>query len=126
MDRGVETGYTKHNDLSIHLESCCLAKEKKHKCTYEGCKASYVRFDNLKQHISKEHTKQYLYTCKKCNKGFFTSPEATAHRKMCYTAKPADDHMEEDTPKDDEDGKGGVKGDDGNGGEGEGEGENDK
>ena len=119
MDRGVETGYTLCNVLSIHLESCGLAKEKKHKCTYESCKASYVRFDNLKQHISKEHTKQYLYTCKKCNKGFFTSPEATAHRKMCYTAKPADDHTEEDIPKDDEDGKGGVKGDDGNGGVGE-------
>ena len=31
MDRGVETGYTKCNDLSIHLQSCGLAKEKKHK-----------------------------------------------------------------------------------------------
>ena len=122
MDRGMETGYTKCNDLSIHLESCGLAKKKKHKCTYEGCKASYVRFDNLKQHVSKEHTKQYLYTCKKCNKGFYTSPEATVHRKICYTAKPADDHMEEDIPKDDEDDNGGDgnggKGDDGGGGKG--------
>ena len=110
MDRGVKTGYTKCNDLSIHLESCGLVKEKKHKCTYEGCKASYVRFDNLKQHISKEHMKQYLYTCKKCNEGSSLHLRQLLIKKMCYTAKPADDYMEEDILKDDENGNG--KGDD--------------
>ena len=74
------------------------------KCTYKDCSASYARFDNLKQHISKEHAKQFLYTCKKCNKGFYTLPKATAHQEMCYPAKPNEDHMEEDITKDDEEG----------------------
>ena len=106
MKKDVLTGYTKRNDLSIHLQSCGKEKEKKFKCDYKDCKASYVRSDNLKQHIAKEHTKKILYTCKKCDKGFYTSPEATAHRKICYPEKPDDDHTVEDIPKDeDENGK---------------------
>ena len=43
-----------------------------------------MRASNLRQHVARDHTKEVLYTCKKCGKGFFTSPEATAHRKLCY------------------------------------------
>ena len=92
LEVGVETGYTKRNDLVHHLEGCGLEKEKKFKCEYEKCDASYMRSDNLKQHIAEKHTKKYLYFCKKCNKGFFKSPEASAHRKLCFPIKPPGDH----------------------------------
>ena len=95
MDRGAETGYTKCNDLVKHLETCGQVKEKKYICNYKDCGKSYMRYDNLRQHIAKDHTKQELYKCKKCNKGFHTSPEATAHQKICYTSKPDDNHVED-------------------------------
>ena len=79
MKADVEIGYTKQNDLSKHLEGCGVPKEKKFKCNYENCNAAYIHQDNLKQHIATEHTKQFLYHCKKCQKGFTSSPLATAH-----------------------------------------------
>ena len=96
MDRGAETGYTKCNDLVKHLETCGQVKEKKYICDYNDCGKSDVRYDNLRQHIAKDHPKQELYKCKKCNKGFTTSPEATAHRKICHPSKPDDNHVEQD------------------------------
>ena len=101
MKQGVETGYTKRNDLNKHLEGCGSVKEKKYKCTYENCNHSYIRPDNLKQHIATVHTKQILYTCKKCNKGFTSSPEATAHRKICFPDKPDTGHVNEEAEDDD-------------------------
>ena len=63
-----------------------------------------------------------MYTCKKCKKGFFTSPEATAHRKLCYPLKTATNNPEEDI---NEGGKGnGDTGGNGGGGEKGGDGEN--
>ena len=97
MKADVEIGYTKRNDLSKHLEGCGVPKEKKFKCNYENCNAAYIHQDNLKQHIAIEHTKQFLYHCKKCQKGFTLSPLATAHRKICYPDKPKPDHTVEDT-----------------------------
>ena len=69
---------------------------KKFKCNYENCTSAYIRQDNLKQHIATEHTKQFLYHCKKCQKGFTSSPLAIAHRKICYPEKPKSDHTAED------------------------------
>ena len=97
MKADVEIGYTKRNDLSKHLEGCGVPKEKKFKCNYENCNAAYIRQEYLKQHIATEHTKQFLYHCKKCQKGFTSSPLATAHRKICYPDKPKSDHTVEDT-----------------------------
>ena len=82
MDKGVETRYTKRNNLAKHLLGCGGTKEKKFKCTYEKCNAAYIRQDNLKQHIAIQHTHVFLYKCKKCGNQFHTSPEATAHRKI--------------------------------------------
>ena len=113
MDRGAEIGYTKRNDLVKHLETCGQVKEKKYVCDYKDCGKSYMRYDNLRQHIAKDHTKQELYKCKKCNKGFHTSPEATAHRKICYPSKPDDNHVAQDLEEDDT----GEKGEKGDGGE---------
>ena len=96
MKVGVETGYTKCNNLTKHLEGCGTPKEKKHKCTYPDCKSAYIRPDNLKQHIATEHTKEFLYHCKKCKKGFTSSPLATAHRKICFPDNPKADHIDED------------------------------
>ena len=79
MKKDVESGYTMRNDLNKHLEGCGTTKEKKFKCTYQDCTESYIRSDNLRQHVARVHTKIPLYTCKKWNKGFFTSlgkPEA--------------------------------------------------
>ena len=42
LNKGVETGYPKRNDLVKHLTSCGMEKEKKHKCEYENCNAAYV------------------------------------------------------------------------------------
>ena len=97
MKRGVESGYTKRNDLNKHLEGCGTTKEKKFKCTYQGCTESYVRSDNLRQHVSRVHTKIPLYTCKKCNKGFFTSKDASIHRKECFPGKPEPTYTEEES-----------------------------
>ena len=111
MDRGVETGYTKHNDLTKHLTSCGGIKEKKYKCTYEGCNAAYVCPDNLKQHIALQHTHVFLYKCKKCGKEFYTSPDVTSHRKQYYPIAPDKDHVTEETdPKTDENGTKNQKG----------------
>ena len=97
INKGVETGYTKRNDLVKHLTSCGMEKEKKHKCDYENCTAAYVRPDNLKQHVAQVHTHKFLYFCKKCKQGFFTSPEATNHRKLCFPGKPAPGHTSQET-----------------------------
>ena len=61
-----------------------------------------MRASNLRQHIAQDHTKEVLYTCKKCGKGFFTSPEATAHRKLCYPPKVIVNNPEEDINEDEE------------------------
>ena len=74
MKKDVLTGYTKRNDLSIHLQSCGKEKEKKFKCTYKDCESSYVRSDNLKQHIAKEHTKKIYIHVRSVIKGF-TPPQ---------------------------------------------------
>ena len=84
MLKKVETGYTKRNDLVHHLEKCGEPVERKYVCTWKDCSKSFMRASNLRQHVARDHTKEVLYTCKKCGKGFFTSPEATAHRKLCY------------------------------------------
>ena len=97
MKADVEIGYTKWNDLSKHLEGCGVPKEKKFKCNYENCNAAYIHQDNLKQDTATEHRKQFLYHCKKCQKGFTSSPLATAHRKICYPDKLKSDHTVEDT-----------------------------
>ena len=97
MDKGIETGYTKRNDLTKHLLGCGSIREKKFKCTYEGCTAAYVRVDNLKQHVASQHTHAFLFYCKKCGKGFSTSPEATSHRKQCYPVDPDKEHTRDET-----------------------------
>ena len=102
MSQGVETGYTKRNDLNKHLEGCGKEKEKKHHCTYEGCDSSFIRFDNLRQHVAKVHTKDFLYKCKKCGCGFYTSPEASSHRRMCAPITPGWENITEDINKGEE------------------------
>ena len=97
MKKDVESGYTKRNDLNKHLEGCGTTKEKKFKCTYPDCTESYIRSDNLRQHVARVHTKIPLYTCKKCNKGFFTSRDASIHRKDCFPGKPEAAHTEEES-----------------------------
>ena len=59
-----------------------------------------MRASNLRQHVAQDHTKEVLYTCKKCGKGFFTSPEATPHRKLCYPPKVITNNPEEDINED--------------------------
>ena len=100
MKKGVESGYTKRNDLTKHLEGCGTVKEKKFKCTYENCKESYIRVDNLRQHVARVHTKEFLYSCKKCKKGFFMSREASFHRRACYPNKPEPGHTEQEEEDD--------------------------
>ena len=102
MSQGVQTGYTKRNDLNKHLEGCGKEKEKKHHCTYEGCDSSFIRFDNLRQHVAKVHTKEFLYKCKKCGRGFYTSPEASSHRRMCTPITPGRENITEDINKGEE------------------------
>ena len=103
MEKEVYTGYTKRNDLAKHLEGCGTTKEKKHKCTHGDCQRSFIRIDNLKQHVAKEHTKVFLYKCKKCDKGFYTSPDATNHRKQCYPVPPNPSHTNEEQEDDEKD-----------------------
>ena len=102
MSQGVQTDYTKKNDLNKHLEGCGKEKEKKHHCTYEGCDSSFIRFDNLRQHVAKVHTKEFLYKCKKCGRGFYTSPEASSHRRMCTPITPGWENITEDINKGEE------------------------
>ena len=76
----------------------------------------------MRQHVAKDHTKEKLYHCKKCKQGFFTSPEATAHRKLCYPSSapvnPSEDVGDEEKGDDNgEKGEGGDKGEDVNKGD---------
>ena len=100
MLKKAETGYTKKNDLVHHLEKCGEGIERKHVCTWKDCTKSFMRASNLRQHVAQDHTKEVLYTCKKCGKGFFTSPESTAHRKLCYPPKVIVNNPEEDINED--------------------------
>ena len=112
IKKQVKTGYTKRNDLVHHLEKCGLEIEKKFICDWKDCTKSFVRFSNLRQHVAKDHTKEKLYHCKKCKQGFFTSLEATAHRKLYYPSSapvnPSEDVGDED--KGDDNGKKRKKG----------------
>ena len=104
MLKNIETGYTKRFDLTKHLTRCGKeGTEKPFKCTgYGECVKAFARVENLRQHVALEHTKETLYKCKKCGRGFSRSTEATNHRRECFQKNDEDnepDDEEKDKPE---------------------------
>ena len=99
MNNEIETGYTKRFDLTKHLVRCGKeSTDKPFKCTgYENCDKSFARIENLRQHVAGNHTKELLYTCKKCGKGFSRSTDASNHRRICYQDPTEEEEEEEKT-----------------------------
>ena len=99
MTNEIFTGYTKRFDLQKHLVRCGTdIDDKPFKCEgYDNCERKFARVENLRQHVASDHTKELLYKCKKCGKGFSRSSEASGHRKNCYQEKEDPENAEEDT-----------------------------
>ena len=98
MMNKIETGYTKRFDLTKHLTRCGKeGVEKPFKCTgYGACEKSFARVENLRQHVASEHTKETLYKCKRCGKGFSRSSDASNHRRSCYQKDEEEDEPDKE------------------------------
>ena len=102
MANAIYTGYTKRFDLTKHLERCGKeVTDKPFSCSgYGDCEKSFARIENLRQHVASAHTKETLYKCKKCGRGFSRSSEATGHRKICYSTVTGNDNDDDGNDKD--------------------------
>ena len=77
--------FTKKNDCTWHEEENCpmLDKSQKKQHTCDICKAVRSSKQYLCEHIAEEHTKEYIYKCKGCGKGFFKHAALNHHKKSC-------------------------------------------
>ena len=77
--------FTTKNDCTRHEEENCPMLDKSEKKQYicEICKAIRSSKQYLCEHIAEEHTKEYIYKCKGCGKGFFKHTALNHHKKSC-------------------------------------------
>ena len=77
--------FTTKNDCTRHEEENCPMLDKSEKKQYicEICKAVRSSKQYLREHIAEEHTKEYIYKCKGCGKGFFKHTALNHHKKSC-------------------------------------------
>ena len=77
--------FTTKNDCTRHEEENCpmLDKSQKKQYTCETCNAVRSSKQYLHEHIAEEHTKEYIYKCKGCGKGFFKHTALNHHKKSC-------------------------------------------
>ena len=66
------------HDLKRHLQFCGGKL-----CDYSGCLKKFFGITGLKEHIAAKHTKEHLYFCEKCSKGFFYRSLFSKHKKEC-------------------------------------------
>ena len=79
--------FTTKNDCTRHEDENCpqLPKDQRKKYTCEHCSAQKSSKQYLREHIAEEHTKQYIYFCKGCRKGFYKHTALNFHKKNCLT-----------------------------------------
>jgi uncharacterized Zn-finger protein len=58
------------NRLGVRYKTCKKCREKKHKCTYEGCDKSFKDKGHLNRHIRTVHEGDKPHECEICNKTF--------------------------------------------------------
>lgn len=78
----VET-FNFYDDFKLHKE--IHKKPIEYKCTYEDCDKVYTRSNGLTEHVVREHTKNYPYTCIECNRHFVTKNEMEIHTNRFHT-----------------------------------------
>ena len=80
-----QRSFTTKNDCTRHEEENCPMLDKSEKKQYicEICKAVRSSKQYLREHIAEEHTKEYIYKCKGCGKGFFKHTALNHHKKSC-------------------------------------------
>ena len=78
--------FTMKSDTLRHYESNCpklpADMRKKYICADCG-EGSFTTKQYLREHIYKEHKKEFLYFCKSCNKGFYKHSNLNFHKKSC-------------------------------------------
>ena len=79
--------FTTKNDCTRHEEENCsmLDKSEKKQYTCEICNAVRSSKQYLREHVAEDHTKEYLYHCKGCGKGFFKHTALNHHKKSCLS-----------------------------------------
>ena len=79
--------FTTKNDCTRHEQENCkqLDKSQKRKYKCDICQVEKSSKQYLREHMAEEHTKQFIYHCKGCNKGFYKHTALNHHKKACLS-----------------------------------------
>ena len=79
--------FTTKNDCTRHEDENCpmLDKSERKKYICDICQAERSSKQYLREHMAEEHTKQFIYFCKGCNKGFYKHTALNHHKKSCLS-----------------------------------------
>jgi len=69
--------FSRSHDLKRHF-AMCGGKP----CDYPNCTKKFLCVTALREHVAAIHTREYLYRCGKCSKGFFYRSAISKHKKM--------------------------------------------
>ena len=79
--------FTTKNDCTRHEQENCKqldqSQKRKYKC--DICQVEKSSKQYLHEHMAEEHTKQFIYHCKGCNKGIYKHTALNHHKKACLS-----------------------------------------